>query len=141
MVYLGTRKFYHVEKLLFVWGEKHYFVAVGLCNWIICDCNSFHLVWRGGWTILDRSCLLGVGASIALGFVFKNFHKLYCLRNILNGFLGNIANNKNHICDHKVKASSRGECVLLAVWQTLLLLIIGVFQSQYTLSPYSLRLE
>ena len=46
-------------------------------------------IWygEGGWTILDRSCLLGAGASIALGIVLK-IPQVVLFTNILNDFFG-----------------------------------------------------
>ena len=42
---------------------------------------------EGGWTIFDRSCLLGAGLSVVLGFVLKN-PQVVLFTNILNDFFG-----------------------------------------------------
>jgi len=42
---------------------------------------------EGGWTIFDRSCLIGVGLSIALGFMLKS-PQVVLFSNILNDFFG-----------------------------------------------------
>mgnify|MGYP001585981149 FL=1 len=66
-------------------------------------------IWygEGGWTILDRSCLLGAGASIALGIVLK-IPQVVLFTNILNDFFGILPTIKNLILDHRVKISSHG---------------------------------
>lgn len=50
---------------------------------------AFLSVWygEGGWTILDRSCLLGAGLSIVLGLVLKS-PQVVLFTNILNDFFG-----------------------------------------------------
>ena len=89
MVYLDTHKFSNFRELLFIRSEETVWLPLAFV--VGPSMIAILSVWfgEGGWTLLDRFCLIVVGIDIVLWFLLKT-PQAVLLVGILNSLLGTL---------------------------------------------------